>query len=215
MRTRTAVFGGTFDPVHTGHCLVASSAIRAGVADEVWLMVSPENPLKSGRRMAPEADRLAMARMAAGRMEGLSASDFEFSLPRPSYTAETLRRLAAQWPDRDFRWMIGADNWLDFAKWREPETIIRDFGLIVYPRPGHEIPQGFRPLERMPEGWEGKVTFLEGIPETGISSTMVRRLAAEGQPLAFLTEKSVEDHILLNGLYRPAETGVVGEHAEN
>ncbi len=202
MRKRIAIYGGTFDPVHVGHGLVASSVLRAGLADEVWLMVSPRNPLKQGRELSPEETRLAMARLAAQRMPGLKASDFEFSLPRPSYTAFTLKRLREAYPDCDFRILIGSDNWLLFDHWKEPRQIIADFGVIVYPRPDAPVPEGFRPLRDMPEGWQKKVEFLPGeIPEARISSTYIRQTAAQGKSLAFLVEKEVEEMILREGLY--------------
>ncbi len=135
-----AVYGGSFDPVHTGHTMIASQVASLPGVDEVWLMVSPENPFKQGRRMAPEARRLEMARLAVADLDNVEVSDFEFSLPRPSYTYNTLRALRDAYPDCTFRIIIGADNWRDFAAWRSGREIASEFGVIVYPRPDTPIP---------------------------------------------------------------------------
>ena len=198
---KIAVFGGTFDPVHIGHCMVASSVIREGVADEVWIMVSPQNPLKRENRLSPEEDRLAMVRAACNDTAGLVASDFEFGLPRPSYTAATLRALKKRWPENEYRLLTGSDNWLLFGRWRDPEVILSQFGLIIYPRPDMPIPDGFRPLEEMPPDWEERVEMLHDIPMALISSTYIRESAARGESIRFLVPETVERYISEHRLY--------------
>ena len=140
---RVGIFGGSFDPIHKGHIAIAEGALKAGVADEVWLMVSPENPLKQGRLNASENDRLAMARLSVAELpenigNRIKVSDFEFKLPRPSYTINTLDRLAESYPQYRFRWIIGGDNLAAIEKWVKPDEIIGRYGLIIYPRPGDE-----------------------------------------------------------------------------
>lgn len=198
---KIAIFGGTFDPVHIGHCMVASSVIREGVADEVWMMVSPQNPLKIDKKLTSESERLAMVSEACRGVEGMVASDFEFGLPRPTYTAATLRALKERWPENEYRLLTGSDNWLLFDRWREPDKILSEFGLIIYPRPDAQIPEGFRPLERMPEGWEERVEILCDIPEALISSTYIREAVSRGESIRFLVPEGVERYILDRGLY--------------
>lgn len=198
---RIAVFGGTFDPIHIGHCMVATSVVRSGVADEVWLMVSPQNPFKTDKHLTDEQLRLQMVRLACNEMRNVKASDFEFTLPRPSYTAATLRAMKSTWPEYDFRLLVGADNWLAFDRWRNPDEIIRDFGVIVYQRGGVNIPDGFNPIAKLGKIPEGKVTILRGLPEATISSTYIRDLATKESDLKFLVPGEVEHFIAENRLY--------------
>ncbi len=175
---RIGIFGGSFDPLHNGHLKVAQAALSECALDEVWLMVSPENPLKAGRLHAPEADRLAMARLAVAEESlksggRIKVSDFEFSLPRPSYTVNTLRALKASHPEDEFIWIAGGDSLESLAKWREPDVIVRDFGLIIYPRPGSALP------EEIPAG----VAVLEDIQMIDVSSTRIREILRRGETL--------------------------------
>ena len=173
MRT-IGIFGGSFDPIHDGHLAVARGALRECGLDEVWLMVSPENPLKRGALHAPESARLEMVRLAVDSLaddekERIKVSDFEFSLPRPSYTVDTLKRLSQIYPDVRFVWIGGGDNLANLRRWKSPEVILKDFGLIVYPRPDSAIP------DPLPQG----VSLLKGVEEFPYSSTQVRRMIAQ------------------------------------
>jgi nicotinate-nucleotide adenylyltransferase len=136
-RKRIGIFGGSFNPVHRGHTGLALGVCRAGFVDEVWLMVSPLNPWKqhAGPELAPTADRLAMARLAAQEGEArLQVSDFETRMPVPSYSVDTLLALREAYPDADFRLIMGEDNWERFAQWRSHEVIRASFPIIVYGR---------------------------------------------------------------------------------
>lgn len=172
------ILGGSFNPLHNGHLAVAAAALQRCALDEVWMMVSPENPLKQGMISTPAAERLAMTRRGVesflkehSALKGrLKVSDFEFSLPRPTYTVTTLRALAGEYPGVRFRWIVGGDNLRSLGKWLEPEEILRDYGLIVYPR-------GIDPLpDPLPEG----VTLLGGEGLMDVSSTEIRRRMAAG-----------------------------------
>ncbi len=165
----TGVFGGSFDPVHDGHISLAKHIVGKGVCDEVILMVSPLNPLKAGRPPVSFADRLEMARLATRGLKAVRPSDFEEHLPLPSYTYRTLTALAEKYPDRRFKLIIGADNWLLFNKWRNPEEIIERFAPIIYPRPGITID---------PRELPGNVTYLADAPRNDISSTELRKKMA-------------------------------------
>lgn len=136
---RIAVFGGSFNPVHYGHVGVARRVMEENLADEVWLTVSPRNPLKEQSGLLDERLRLELVRLAVADVPGAEASDFEFALPRPSYSWQTLAALTEAYPEASFSLVIGSDNWLLFPKWAHYEEILARYSLIVYPRPGFSV----------------------------------------------------------------------------
>ena len=131
---RIGIFGGSFNPIHLGHTTLAAYICEQGLVDEVWLMVSPQNPLKRDLTLLDENERLAMARLAVAPYPMLRACDFEFGLPRPSYTYHTLLALRAAYPEHEFSLIIGEDNWQCFDRWYRGEDIARETPIIVYPR---------------------------------------------------------------------------------
>lgn len=172
----TALFGGSFNPIHRGHVALAHHVLQSGWADEVWLMVSPQNPLKESGVLLPEAFRYELAQRAVSDVDGLQACDFEFGLPRPSYTWQTLEALGEKYPERRFRLMIGADNWNCFPHWARHEDLLRHYDILVYPRPGHELPS---------VGLPPRVHVIDA-PLLDISSTDIRRAVLEGRPVDHL-----------------------------
>ena len=134
---KVGIYGGSFNPVHFGHVGLAKWVIENTDLDELWLLVSPLNPLKvesQTLKVASEEARLAAVREAIKDIPGLKASDFEFSLPRPSYTANTLRALQHAYPENEFTLVIGEDNIAIFDQWKEWEYIASNFRIFVYPR---------------------------------------------------------------------------------
>ena len=133
MPMRTAIFGGSFNPIHRRHIALADFVVQGGWTDEVWLLVSPQNPLKAAAGLLPEQLRLDLAQQATENYDRIKVSDFEFHLPRPSFTYKTLAALRESHPDRSFQILIGADNWLCFDRWARHEELLRDYALLVYP----------------------------------------------------------------------------------
>ncbi len=170
---RTVIFGGSFNPIHLGHIGLARQVLAEGLADEVWLMVTPRNPLKAGSDLLDEEVRYRLAQTAVADEPGMRASRFEFDLPRPSYTWQTLRALRSAYPGRHFSLLIGADNWAAFSRWAHPEEILATTPIIVYPRPGY--PLGGAAL---PQG----VQFIEA-PLLPYASTDIRRTVAAGRSI--------------------------------
>lgn len=167
---RVGIYGGSFNPVHFGHVGLAKWVIEHTDLDELWLLVSPNNPLKDAKILAPEQERLEGVREAIKAIPGLVASDFEFTLPRPSYTANTLRELQRAYPEHEFTLIIGEDNIAIFHKWREIEYIKTNFRIFVYPRHHDEEKQELE----IPKTKKG-IIYLEGAPFFDISSSAIRR----------------------------------------
>lgn len=189
---KIGIYSGSFDPIHTGHEMVANYCSQWGGVDEVWLMVSRLNPLKEGLTPAPDFHRLKMATLVAERCEHVIASDFEMHLPLPSYSYVTLCRLRETYPEHEFTLIIGSDNWVNFGRWRDAHKIIKEFGLIVYPRPGYEFP--WQP----PKG----VIVLGKSPTAQVSSSFIREAVASGANINGFVPAHVADYIKANGLYK-------------
>ena len=185
-----AVFGGSFDPIHNGHLALAGEVLGRGLATEVWFMVTPQNPHKQGNTLSDEQLRLQMVRLAVEGMEGVRACDFEFSLPRPSYTLNTLTALDEAYPECCFSLLIGADNWEKFDRWCRHDEILANYGIIVYPRDNNAVPL-------LPDG----VTWLPAELHD-VSSTQIRGLVAGGGSITGLVPAAVEEFIKRKNLYR-------------
>lgn len=167
------LFFGSFNPVHNGHLAIACSILQQGYCREIRLMVSPRNPWKTGVALLDESKRLEIVREAVKDYPDLKASDFEFALPRPSYTYQTLQALKAHCPEKRFVLIIGGDNWLRFPLWKDHEKILEEFPVLVYPRPGLKLPP-FR---------NDAVTFVDA-PLLDISSTEIRQKIACGEDIS-------------------------------
>lgn len=191
---RTALFGGTFDPLHNGHLTIARSVLEQGLADEVWLLVTPCNPWKKDSKLLDDKLRYDMVAEAVNDMEGVNASDYEFNLPKPSYSANTLRRISADYPDREFILTIGADNWAKFSNWRDSDYILENYPIIVYPRKGYKV-----------TGLTPNSVLLE-CPLVNISSTAIRNRIQKGEPIAHLVPAPIARTIAEKGLYTELQT---------
>ena len=191
LRLRIGVFGGSFNPVHNGHVELARRLLELARLDEVWFVVSPQNPFKQGERLLDDALRLRMVELALAGEPRMKASDCEFGLPKPSYMWRTLQTLAEGHPGCEFVLLIGADNWARFTEWRAWRDILAAHRVVVYPREGSPL----NPAE-FPPG----VTLAD----TGLvpgSSTEVRRRIACGQPIDGLVPPVVARFIKENNLY--------------
>lgn len=135
---RIGVFGGSFNPIHVGHISLARQLQQTAGLDEVWLMVSPQNPLKQGDTdLLDDLLRYQMTRVALHGEEGVKASDYELHLPKPSYTWNTLQHLTADYPQHTFVLLIGGDNWAHFQRWRNWQEILEHHEVVAYPRVGY------------------------------------------------------------------------------
>lgn len=171
MNKRVALFGGSFNPIHNGHIALAKAVLEANLADEVWLMVSPQNPLKQQADLCDETTRLFLARKALKGNEKIKVSDFEFHLPRPSYTWNTLQALHEVYPNVSFSLLIGGDNWQCFNRWAHCDEILANYSIIVYPRVESDVDEQSLPAN---------VTLLH-LPLFPYSSTDVRNMVKRGE----------------------------------
>ena len=168
------LFGGSFNPIHNGHIALARELRRLAGLDEVWLMVSPQNPLKQGRDdLLDDRLRYQMARIALYGEEGIRASDYELHLPRPSYTWHTLQRLREDFPQHTFILLIGGDNWERFPQWYRADDIVREYRIVVYPRRGSDIDRTALPPT---------VTVVDTLL-LDISSTEIRQRVRRGESI--------------------------------
>lgn len=190
-KIRTGIYGGSFNPIHNGHVAIAQKMVGMAGLDEVWLVVSPQNPLKRADGLLADSLRLEMTRMALEPYPRLVASDFEFGMPRPSYMWNTLQALTARYPEREFTLLIGADNWAVFDRWYHAADIIAHYPMAIYPREGYDICAASLPA-------------TVRLVDTGlynISSTMVRQMVRQGDDISRLVPPQIVDMVV--GLYTP------------
>ncbi len=184
---RTGIFGGSFNPIHNGHIALARQLLRLAALREIWFVVSPLNPFKQGvGDLLADDLRLDLTRQALCREPGLTASDCEFHLPRPSYMWNTLQHLAAQHPDRRFVLIIGADNWLAFDRWAHAGDILAHHEVVVYPREGFPIVEATLPPQ----------VHLMHTDLYPLSSTDIRRRVRVGDPIDGLVPEAIRRRVL-------------------
>lgn len=184
----TGILGGSFDPIHHGHLILARAALEELALDRILFLPANMSPHKTETTPATAQDRLAMVQLAIKDEPGFEASDLELHRPPPSYTVETLRELRSRHPADQFTLLIGADNVAKFDTWREPDEIRRLVRLAVLDRAKHETPHDWPVVRRLVD----------------ISSTDLRARVAAGRSIRYLTPDSVCDYIATHGLYRPA-----------
>lgn len=189
---KTGIFGGSFNPIHNGHLALASSLLKKAGLDEVWLMVTPQNPWKNQADLLDDDTRLRLARAALEGKPGLVASDFEFQLPKPSYTWDTLQALSQTYPDRTFTLLLGGDNWEKFGQWYEHDKILAHHDIVVYPRKGYRIDRKSLPPNV-------KVVRMRLI---NISGTEIRERIRQSLPFEDLVPPPVAQMIKEEALYQ-------------
>jgi nicotinate-nucleotide adenylyltransferase len=180
-----AVFSGSFNPVHNGHIAVANAALADG-SDEVWLIVSPQNPHKREEDLWPFEARMKLAELAATNLPGIKVSGCENSLPRPSYTIRTLEFLKKTYPENQFRLLIGEDNLVRFHLWKDYKLILDSFGLIVYPRSTGKNEH----LKHFPNSYRMNAPLLH------VSSSEIRQRLSDNASIHDLVPPQVEAYIL-------------------
>ena len=192
-RKQIGIFSGSFNPIHIGHVMLANYITEYSYVDEVWFVVTPHNPLKQVEGLADEKARLEMCRLAVEGMDKLRASDIEFSMPKPSYTIDTLDRLKEEYPELDFTLIVGADNWSNFHLWRQHERIIEENKILIYPRLGEEL--------LIDKQYSHNVRSCNA-PILQISSTFIRSSIKDGKCISSFLPNGVYEYIMTHKLYR-------------
>jgi len=189
---KTGLFFGSFNPIHTGHLIIASYMANFTDLEEVWLLVSPQNPLKNKKGLANMYDRLEMARLATEPSGRIKVSDIEFKLPQPSYTIDTLTYLHEKYPEKEFVLIMGADNLDSFKKWKNYEVLLKNYHLYVYPRYGFDLKE-----------WKDhpSVTLTE-TPQMEISSTFIRKALKDNKNIQFVVPDKVIEFMDSKNMYR-------------
>jgi nicotinate-nucleotide adenylyltransferase len=188
---KTGLFFGSFNPVHTGHMVIANYMATQTPLKEVWMVISPHNPLKKKQSLAPDYDRLHLVRLAIGDNPRLRASDIEFGLPQPSYTIDTLTYLKEKYPEKDFVLIMGGDNLATFHKWKNYELLLEQYSIFVYQRPTYEPGE----LAAHPN-----IRIFEA-PMMQISSSYIRACIAKGHSVEYLVPDRVFEYLDKSGLY--------------
>ena len=195
---RLGLFGGTFDPIHLGHLILAEQCREACRLDLIWFVVTGAPPHKPGER-TPVTHRLEMARIAVAGHTSFAVSEIEAMSPGPHYSVETLASIRRDQPDAELFFLIGADSLTDLPFWREPARIARLATIVVVNRPG---PEEIGPA-KLPDLGPGSQPLLSvTIPPIGIASTDLRRRLAEGRSIRYMVPRGVEAYIDAHRLYR-------------
>ena len=182
---KVGIFGGSFNPIHIGHLALANYLCEFSYLDEVWFMVSPQNPLKRNDKLWDDELRLELARLATEDYPKFKVCDIEFQLPRPSYTIHTLNALKEAYPGHEFTLLIGADNWKLFPHWKASDEIIAHHKVLVYPRPGYEIDENELPPS----------VSLVHTPLLEVSSTFIRESSEAQKDVRHFLHPKVWDRI--------------------
>lgn len=185
------LFFGSFNPVHHGHLIIANFIANYSDLDQVWFVISPQNPFKVNHTLLNEYQRLHLVRLAIEGENLLRASDIEFYLPKPSYTIDTLTYLEEKYPDHLFSVILGSDSFQNMKRWKNADILMQRYPIYVYNRPGFEIstPQASN-------------IFVVDAPLLQISASQIRKMVRERKSIRYLVPDIVKEEIEKNGYYR-------------
>jgi nicotinate-nucleotide adenylyltransferase len=186
-----ALYFGSFNPIHVGHLIIATQILNKTSIQQVWFVVSPQNPFKQSQSLLNEYDRLHLVNLAIEGNEKFRASNIEFQLPKPSYTATTLTYLMEKYPDHVFRIIIGSDSFQNIMRWKNADAIIRNHKLLIYKRPGFEVDNTIN----------ANIEVIDA-PLLEISATYIRELVIEKKSIKYLVHEKVEEEIERSRFYQ-------------
>ncbi len=181
---KVGLYFGSFNPIHIGHLIIAEFIANNTDCNQVWLVVSPQNPLKPSSVLLNEYQRLHLANLAIEGNSGLRVSDIEFKLPKPSYTIDTLTYLKEKYPTTTFVLILGSDSFQNLKRWKNYQSLLEGYEFLIYERPGYEVC----------DTYGANVTILKA-PLLQISSTEIRKLIKEGKSIRYLVTDKVRIEI--------------------
>jgi nicotinate-nucleotide adenylyltransferase len=184
------LFFGSFNPVHTGHLIIANHILNSTALKKIWFIVSPQNPFKESKTLLNEYHRLHLLKLAIEDDNRIKALDIEFGLPKPSYTTNTLIHLEEKYPGNQFSVIMGSDSFQNLHKWKNYEMIIKNYSIYVYRRPEFEVKNDIN----------AKLIIVEA-PMLEISATEIRRMVKERKSIRYLVPDKVREEIELGGYY--------------
>lgn len=190
---KVGLYFGSFNPIHHGHLLIAKYILEHARLDQIWFVVSPQNPLKRQASLLNEYQRLHLVRLAVEGETQLRASDIEFKLPKPSFTVDTLTYLAEKYPGEEFAVIMGSDSYCNLPHWKNHEWLLSHYPVYVYKRSA---------AEKMPEYPGAKAVHIMDAPILPISSTDIRSKIKAGQSVRYLLPEAVLEEIEKSGYYR-------------
>lgn len=202
---KVGLYFGTFNPIHVGHLVIANHMAEQTDLDQVWMVVSPQNPLKDKKTLLADYHRLAMVRIAIEDNPRLRESDIEFHLSKPSYTATTLAYLKEKHPDTEFSLIMGEDNLRTFHKWYNFEEILEHHQVLVYPRVLTMQEQAALTesgVVQTPSIEHKNIRLYEDVPVMRISSSYIRKSIREGKSVRYLLTSPVFDYVDQMNFYR-------------
>ena len=192
---KIGLYFGSFNPVHTGHLIIASHIVQHSGLDQVWFVLSPQNPLKKSSALLNEYHRLFLIQVSIEEDPRLKASDIEFRLPKPSYTIDTLTYLSEKFPSHEFSVIMGSDSFQNLPAWKNYKQLLNNYSVIVYERPNFKTENNY----------EGKNIIILQAPLLEISSTYIRKSIQAGKSIRYLVPEKVRNEIERNGYYRNTE----------
>lgn len=187
------LFFGSFNPIHIGHLIVANHIATLGIIDQVWLVLSPQNPFKKQTDLLNEYHRKYLVEIAIDGERKIKCSSIEFGLPKPSYTIDTLTYLKEKHPENVFSLILGSDSLTNITKWKSGDKILKTYSLIVYQRFGLEVEN-----KNLPKN----ISVID-CPRIEISSSYIRQRIKQGKSIRFFVPDSVYEEILRNHYYKP------------
>jgi nicotinate-nucleotide adenylyltransferase len=188
---KIALYFGSFNPIHTGHLLIANHILNYTDYKKVWFVVSPHNPLKSSKELRNEYARLNLVRLAIEDDPRLQACDIEFTLSKPSYTINTLAHLSDKHKAHEFGVIMGSDSFQNFENWRNHKQIIAQYKIIIYVRAGFDVEQQY-----------DNQLILRNAPVLNISASLIRQLIAQGRSIRYLVSDKVREEIEKGRYYK-------------
>ncbi|HLS70931.1 MAG TPA: nicotinate (nicotinamide) nucleotide adenylyltransferase [Chitinophagaceae bacterium] len=192
MNQKTGLYFGSFNPIHNGHLIIANFMLEAANLDEVWFIVTPQNPHKNPKNLLNEYDRLHLVELAIADNDRFYCSNIEFRLPRPSYTIDTLTYLKENYPNKDFQIIIGGDSYQNILSWKNAEVLLRNHTILVYNRPGFETKKLDIP---------SNIHFFDS-PALHISATYIRNQIKNKKSIKYLVPEAVEKYLEESGSYQ-------------